>query len=55
VLVLYGLVGTTGAVLAIPVYLSAKLVFKNILKVIEHKKKNAASRADEDSFEEDEE
>ncbi len=50
VLVLWGLIGTTGAVLAVPVYLSSKLLFKNALNAIEQRKKNT-SEEDEDPLE----
>ena len=50
VLVLYGLFGVVGAILAIPVYLSSKLLFKNALDSIEIKKKQKqqAENTDED-------
>ena len=40
VIVLYGLFGTVGAILAIPVYLSSKLLLKNLLESIEIKRRN---------------
>ena len=52
VLVLYGLIGTTGAILAIPVYLSAKLLFKNALDAIEEKKRNFVAQ---EKYEDDDE
>ncbi len=50
VLVLYGLFNTIGAILAIPIYLSGKLLFKNILGVIELKKTNADISTDDEDI-----
>ena len=52
VLVFSGLFGTVGAVLAIPVYLSCKLVFKSMLESLE--RKQAKRMSDTDEFGEDE-
>lgn len=52
VLIFSGLFGTVGAVLAIPVYLSCKLIFRSMLESIERRR--AAVISDRDEFGEDE-
>ena len=55
VLVFYGLLGTIGAVLAIPVYLSCKLAFNSLLVALENRreeKNRARDELDDDMSEE---
>ena len=47
VLVFYGLLGTIGAVLAIPVYLSCKLAFKSLLISLENRREAKNSEREE--------